>query len=121
MIDFISGLPDNVLGIEAKGEVSGEDYERVVIPAVEDRLERHEKVRLLYLLGAEFGGYSASAMWEDTKIGMSHLFSWERIAVVTDEDAYRRLVKGFGFLVPADVRVFELAELDLAKAWITET
>jgi hypothetical protein len=46
------------------------------------------------------------------------LFSWERIAVVTDDDAYRRMVKAVGFLMPAKVRVFELAALGEAKAWI---
>ncbi len=119
MIDLIPDLPDNVLGIEARGEVTGEDYEQVLIPAVERHLESNDKVRLLYLLGSEFDGYAMAAIWDDTKIGMEHLFSWERIAVVTDHDAYRRLVKGFGFLIPAKVKVFELAELDAAKVWIS--
>jgi SpoIIAA-like len=120
MIELLSGLPDGVLGIEAKGQVTGEDYERVLIPAVERELESRDKIRLLYVLGPGFDGYSAAAMWDDAKIGMSHPFSWERIAVVTDHDAYRRLVKGFGFLVPGEVRVFAVAELDAARAWIGE-
>ncbi len=120
MIVAIPDLPDGVLGFEASGEVTGEDYERVLIPAVEGALESHEKIRLLYLLGEGFEGYSAAAMWDDTKVGMEHLLSWERIAVVTDHDAYRRLVRGFGFLIPAQVRVFALDELDEARAWLGE-
>jgi SpoIIAA-like len=120
MIELMSWLPDGVVGLTAKGEISGEDYEQVVIPAVERALEAHDKVRLVYVLGAEFDGYSAAAMWDDTKVGMAHLFRWERIAVVTDDDAYRRLIKGFGFLIPADVRVFAVAELDDARDWIGE-
>jgi SpoIIAA-like len=118
MIELIPGLPDNVLGIEASGEVTGEDYEQVVIPAVHRHVEGGGKIRLLYLLGTEFDGFTAAAMWDDTKVGMGHPFSWERIAVVTDDDAYRRLVKTVGFLMPAKVRVFALAELEDAKAWI---
>jgi SpoIIAA-like len=120
VIEMIAGLPDGVLGIEAKGEVTAEDYEQVLIPAVERQLDQHDKVRLLYLLGSEFDGYSAAALWDDTKVGMEHLLSWERIAVVTDHDSYRRLVKGFGFLMPGKVRVFDVAELEVAKAWISE-
>ena len=120
MIELITDLPDDVLGIEARGEVTGEDYEQVLIPAVERQLERQAKIRLLYVLGSEFGGYSAAALWDDAKIGMEHPFSWERIAVVTDNDDYRRLVKGFGFMVPGKVRVFDLVELDAARAWISE-
>lgn len=118
MIELIPGLPDNVLGLEAKGEVTGEDYEQVVIPAVHRLREGGEKIRLLYVLGAEFEGFTAAAMWDDTKVGLEHPFSWERIAVVTDHDAYRRLFRGVGFLIPAKVRVFDLAALDEARSWI---
>jgi hypothetical protein len=121
MIELIPGLPDHVLGMEAKGEVTGEDYERVLIPALERQLEAGGKVRVLYVLGPEFSGYSAAAMWDDAKVGMAHPFSWERIAVVTDHDAYRRLVNGFGFLIPGEVRVFPVAALEDAKAWVGET
>jgi hypothetical protein len=117
MIELLSGLPDNVLGFEAKGEVTGDDYERVLVPAVEDRLTRNDKIRLVYVLGEDFSGYSAGAMWDDAKVGMHHLFSWERIALVTDHESYGRMTKGFGFLMPAKVRVFATAELDDAKTW----
>jgi len=118
MIELIEGLPGNALGLQAKGEVTGEDYERVVIPAVHQLREESEKIRLLYVLGDEFDGFTAAAMWDDTKVGLEHPFSWERIAVVTDQDSYRRLFRGVGFLIPAKVRVFDLAQLDEAKGWI---
>ena len=118
MIEEIPDLPDNVLGLEAKGEVRGEDYEQVIIPAVHRLLESKGKIRLLYVLGAEFDGFTAAALWDDARVGMEHPFTWERIAAVTDQDAYRRLFKAVGFLFPAKVRVFGLAELDDAKAWI---
>lgn len=120
MIELLTGLPDDVVGLEAKGEVTGEDYDQVLIPAVEEAHRSHDKIRLFYVLGDEFDGYSAAALWDDAKVGMSHYFSWDRMALVTDHDAYRRLVKGFGFMLPAKVRVFDLAQLEEAKAWIAE-
>ncbi len=119
MIERIDGLPDHVLGFEATGKVTGEDYERTLIPAVEAELERTEKLSLLYVLGADFDGYSAAAIWDDTKVGMRHLFDWERLAVVADDDTYRHMIKAFGFLVPAEVRVFSLSEREDAEAWIS--
>ncbi len=74
-----------------------------------------------YVLGDEFTGYSAGAMWDDAKVGMHHLFSWERIALVTDHDMYGRMTRGFGFLMPAQVKVFGTAELDAARAWVSES
>jgi len=35
MIEIISELPENVLGVRAKGRVTAGDYEQVLIPAVE--------------------------------------------------------------------------------------
>ena len=120
MIEPLTDLPDNVLGFDAKGEVTGADYEQVLVPAIEERLARHDKIRLVYVLGDEFDGYSAGAMWDDTKVGMQHLFSFERIALVTDHDIYGRVTKGFGFLMPAQVKVFGSSELPDAKAWASE-
>ncbi len=71
------------------------------------------------MLGDDFTSYGeiTPAMWkDDTKVRMSHLFSWRRIAMVRDHD-YRRMVQGFGFLIPAEVKVFPSAELDAAKEW----
>ncbi len=118
MIERTEGLGDGVLGFLAKGEVTRADYEDVLDPAIESALQKQDKLSLLYVLGDEFTGYEPAAMWEDTKVGMKHISAWERIAVVTDHDAYAHMVRGFGFLIPAEVRVFPTAELDDAKAWV---
>ena len=120
MIDRLTGLPDNVVGFSARGQVTAEDYEQHVVPAVEQALVRHDKVRLLYQLGGEFEGFDLGAMWEDAKVGLSHLAAWERIAVVTDVDWIRMATKAFGFAMPGEVRVFSNAELGAARNWLTE-
>lgn len=120
MITALEDLPEGVLGFEASGEVSGSDYEQVLVPAIERGLETNDKLRLIYVLGPDFEGYSAAALWDDTKVGMHHLFSFERIALVTDHETYRHMFKGFGFLIPGHVKTFDNAELDAAKAWIGE-
>lgn len=120
MLEIMPGLPDNVLGIKAIGEVDDDDYEDVLEPAIEDRLSRHEKIRFLYLLGPEFTGYESDAMWEDTKLGFKTFTKYERIAVVTDATWMRRSVKAFGWLMPGLVQVFDVSDLDAAREWITE-
>ncbi|MCB0874851.1 MAG: STAS/SEC14 domain-containing protein [Solirubrobacterales bacterium] len=118
MVELIDGMANGAVGFEAKGEVTAADYEKVIVPAVEAALAEHDKVNLLYVLGSRFEGYELAAMWDDTKVGMGHLFAWERIGLVTDHDAYRRMVQGFGFLIPAHVRVFPTTALEEAKAWV---
>jgi hypothetical protein len=113
----MEGLPDDVLGLEAVGKVTEEDYEQVLTPAVEAKIAAHGKVRCVYVLGEEFEGWTFGAMWQDAKLGGSELRKWERIAVVTDTDWIRHAVSGLGWMIPGDVRVFPVAELDAATAW----
>ena len=54
MVERIPGLPDTVLGFTAKGTVTANDYESVIIPAVEAVFSRQSKVRFLYHLGEDF-------------------------------------------------------------------
>jgi hypothetical protein len=118
MLELIPDLPDNVLGIRAKGKVTADDYQSVLVPAVESRLGQFRKLRLLYVLGDEFDEFTGSAAWEDAKIGMRHFTSFERIAVVTDVDWVARMVKAFGFVLPGEVRIFDNDDFDDARAWI---
>jgi len=120
MIKIISDLPNNVLGFESSGTVTGEDYETVLIPAVEAKLEEFPKIRLLYHLGPDFISYDLKAAWDDAKVGLSHLTSWEKIAVVTDTEWVSSGVKVFGFVIPGEVRVFGNDELSAAKEWVSE-
>ncbi len=118
MIRILEGLPDNVLGVEASGKVTDDDYETVLVPAVQERIDGGGKIRFLYVLGEEFDGWTMGAMWEDAKLGGSELRAWEKVAVVTDKDWLQHMVKAFGWMIPGDVRVFGLGELEDAKAWV---
>jgi hypothetical protein len=118
MIRLLTGLPEGVVGIEAVGHVEADDYATIVEPAVRAALERSDKVRLLYVLGDEFEGYSAAASWEDAKLGIGHWGAWEKIAIVTDRAWIRDALKAFGWMFPGEVRVFAAAEQPEAVVWI---
>ena len=119
MIELIEGLPAAVVGIEAVGNVTSEDYDDVA-PAVERALASHEKIRLLHVVGDRFTGHSASALLEDARLGLANLRSIERIAVVTDIGHFRALVKGAGWTLPGDLRLFANADRAEAEAWVSE-
>ena len=120
MVEPIPDLPDNVLGFRAIGRVTSEDYETVLIPAVEAKLAENKKVRLLYSLGEDFEGFEAGAMWNDAKVGLRHFTEWERIAMVTDVEWIRVSLKIFGFVMPGQVRIFNNGELNEAIEWLSE-
>ena len=120
MVEQIPDLPSNVLGVTAKGKVTADDYESVIIPAVEALFSREGKVRFLYHLGEAFSGFEAAAVWDDAKLGLKHLKGWERMAVISDIEWVRMGLKVFGLVIPGHVRVFHNSELEEAKRWVTE-
>jgi hypothetical protein len=120
MVEKIPDLPDNVLGFTAKGTVTANDYESVIIPEVEALFSRYRKVRFLYHLGEDFSGFEATAMWDDTKLGLKHLTGWERIAVVSDVEWIRGAIRIFRLAIPGHVRVFHNREFTEATRWISE-
>jgi hypothetical protein len=120
MFELIPEVPDNVVAVKAVGEIDDDDYEDVLVPEIEERLRRHDKIRLLLVLGPEFDGFDADAMWEDAKLGLKTFNSYERIAIVTDATWVRRSVKSFGWLMPGDVKVFPLAEREPAQEWVAD-
>lgn len=120
MLTAITDLPKGAIGFSAAGTVTDEDYKKILIPTVEEALKTGGKIRFLYVLGPDFKGYAAGAMWDDSAFGMRHYFDFERIACVTDNEIYATMAKGMSFLMPAMVRVFSMKDLDAAKAWLAE-
>jgi SpoIIAA-like len=119
VIALIEGLPDQVVGLEAVGKVTAEDY-GVVAAAVESVLSTHEHVRLIHVIGDRFTGHSASALLEDARLGLSNVRSIERIAVVTDLQRVGALVKGAGWSLPGELKLFSTGERAEAESWISE-
>lgn len=116
MIRVIEDMPPGTIGFEAGGKVTDEDYETVLVPAVQAALEAGE-VRLLYVLpdGVQ---YSPGAMWADTKLWAGNLKGWKRVAIVSDADWLEHAIKAFGWMMPGKVRVFDDDDVRDAKAWL---
>jgi len=120
MIELLKGFPDNVVAISCKGQVTRQDYDTVLVPAVERTLQAHDKVRLLYEAGPEFEGFDAGAMWEDLKVGVEHFSRWERVAVITDIEWIGLAMRLFSFLLPGAMRIYPTKDAAKARLWITQ-
>ena len=118
MIEALKGFPDGVAAFAAKGRVTRQDYETVLIPALEQAFRAPGKLRCYYELGPDFAGMDAGAMWEDFKVGVEHLSRWERVALVTDVDWIRHGMNLFRFLVPGGMRVFPTSQTAEARRWV---
>ncbi|MBX3430545.1 MAG: STAS/SEC14 domain-containing protein [Hyphomonadaceae bacterium] len=118
MIEILRDFPANVIAFQGSGHVTRRDYDDVLVPAVENALKRHDKIRLFYKIGPDFTGIEAGAVWEDFSVGVAHFTAWERIAIVTDVAWIANTMRAFSFLIPAAAKVFPLSEEAAARSWI---
>lgn len=116
----LEGLPRDVVGIDIRGLITSQDYSGMLVPLIERRAKGHDKLKMICVLGTWFDGYSPGAMWDDLRFGFSHLTTFSKLALVTDQEWIRHSAKLFGMLMPTEVMVFDLADLEEAKAWISE-
>ena len=70
MFTLIEDLPQDVVGVEADGKVTAEDYERVLVPAVDAAKVKAGDggVRLLYVLGHELPELDRAREWVTSKL-----------------------------------------------------
>lgn len=115
---ILDGFPPDVVAIEARGEITGEDYEKTLIPLLESKIAIQGRFRMLYILGEEFTGFTMAAMWDDARFGLTHLSQCKRVALVTDVPWLQTASRFFAPLMPCPFHVFELAARQEAERWI---
>ncbi|MGE3512160.1 MAG: STAS/SEC14 domain-containing protein [Vicinamibacterales bacterium] len=119
MLETINDLPAGIVGLRAKGTIAREDYDRVVLPLLEDARRQGQRIRLLYQLGPEFDGFTPGGAWEDLRVGFRYLRLFERCAVVTDIPWVRTATRGMTALMPCPVQVFRNQAFQEAVEWLT--
>ena len=117
-ITEMEGFPRDVIALSFSGLITSKDYTDSLIPLIDAAAKEHDKLKLLCVLDQYFDGYSAGAMWDDMRFGFSHLTTFSKLALVTDIDWIRKSAKLFGSLMPTEVMVFDVDDLDDAKNWI---
>ena len=120
MIQLIDNLPAGTLGFSCSGQISGEEMQRLVLPAVEAALLEHERIKALIVLESGFEGLSLEAAWDDTNLGLRHWDGFERLAVATDLGWVRQATRALALLLPYPVQLFPGGDLTAARRWLGE-
>jgi hypothetical protein len=120
MFKFMTGLPPDVLAIEASGTITHEDYRGTLIPKAEAMMA-DGPINMLYVLGSDFTGFELEALWDDSVFGLRNWHDFSSIAVVTDYAWLGTTINMFKPLFHGEVRLFSCADLPAAKNWIGGT
>lgn len=98
------------------GKIVKEDYDAFVA-ALERTGQQHGRIRMLIVMH-DFHGWTAGALWEDTKFAARHFNDIERLALVGETKWQHGLAVLCRPFTAATLRYFDRASLDEARAWL---
>jgi hypothetical protein len=119
MIDVLQDMPDGVTGIRVSGRLSADDL-RQFGPAME-KLVNDDEIRIVEVIASDYEGFGPGGLVEDLKVGFGSMFrhhsAFKRIAVVTDKEWVVHTLHALAWMVPGELAVFGLDELERARQW----
>jgi SpoIIAA-like len=119
MIETLPDMPAGVTGIRVSGRLRGDEL-REFKPAME-KLAKDGEIRIVEVIGSDYEGFGPGGLVEDLKVGFGALFhhhsAFKRIAVVTDKDWVAHTLHALTWMVPGELALFGLDELERAKEW----
>ena len=107
-----------VLAVNVSGKLAAADYEHFV-PEFERLLRLHGKLRVLFDMTG-FHGWTAGALWEDTKFALQHFSEMERLGVVGEKKWHEGMATFCKPFTRATVKYFDHADAAAARAWMDE-
>ncbi|MCK7556627.1 STAS/SEC14 domain-containing protein [Chitinophaga sedimenti] len=119
MITQLSNVPSNIVAFRASGEVTKDDFETDVLPAVHELVKRTGKLNYLMIIDTDLKNFTGGAWAQDMLLGIKQLTKWHRAAILTDSDNINTFTDAFSYLVPGEFKGFKKDELDAAVAWVS--
>ncbi|MGA9343283.1 MAG: STAS/SEC14 domain-containing protein [Rhodanobacteraceae bacterium] len=108
----------NILEITLDGAMDGAAFDQVAA-TIERMIAEHGKIRILEVV-RNIGAIEPAALWRDLKFSPAHLKDFSHAAIVTDKKWIEWMTALVSPFIPAEVRFFEMAQLDEARAWLRD-
>lgn len=118
MIEEMHDMPAGVSGIRISGRVTADDFEQFK-PTL-DRMLDSDEIRFVEVIGPDYEGFGPGGLLADFKQGLNtlrHIRAFKRTAVVSDKDWVAHTMHALGWMIPGEVAVFGMDQLEDAKQW----
>ena len=119
MIEVLPDMPDGVTGFRVSGRLSGDDL-RNFKPSIQT-LQQAGEVRIVEVIAPTYEGFGPGGLVEDLKLGLGAVVknhsAFKRIAVVTDKERIVHTLHALAWMVPGEIALFGLDDLEQAKEW----
>jgi hypothetical protein len=123
LIEPITDMPAGAIGFRVTGELSDADYGEVLAPALREAAAAGD-VRLLLAADKGFDLGTLKSRFEelrgDPELNLGHSKDWRRVAIAADANfIYRAAFPALSQVIPVEVKLFGVDDVDKAKAWVT--
>jgi SpoIIAA-like len=119
MIEILKDMPKGVVGFRVSGRLLGDDL-REFKPTMEEMLKTGE-IRIVEVIASDYEGFGPGGLIEDLKLGfgslLRHHSAFKRIAVVSDKEWVAHTLHALAWMVPGELGLFTVDELEQAKDW----
>jgi hypothetical protein len=79
------------------------------------------EIRIVEVIASDYEGFGPGELVEDLKLGFGalvrHHSAFKRIAIVSDKEWVARTLHALAWMVPGELALFGLDELERAKEW----
>lgn len=103
--------------IVVDGKISDEEMNSAIEKMKAD-LDKGGKLKLLEDIRA-FEGMEPAAFFKDPRFGISMMKGVSHVALVTDAQWLKMVAETFSFVSPTQIKVFDRARIDEARAWLS--
>ena len=118
MIEELQDMPTGVSGIRVSGRITAEDFHR--FRPTMDRMLDSDDIRFVEVIGPDYEGFGHGGLLADIKQGFSNvkrIRSFTRSAIVTDKEWIAHAIHALAWMIPGEIALFGLDELEAAKQW----
>ncbi|MBN2473425.1 MAG: STAS/SEC14 domain-containing protein [Pirellulales bacterium] len=105
-----------VLEVSVTGKLTKEFYTSFV-PTVDQQIAEHGKIRVLFVMH-DFHGWTAGALWEDSKFDFRHWRDIQRLAIVGETQWQHGMAVFCKPFTMAKIRYFDHTQIDDARTWL---
>jgi SpoIIAA-like len=123
MMELLPDMPAGVIGIRVSGRLRGDEL-REFKPVIDEALQAGPQtggVRIVEVIASDYVGFGPGGLLEDVKLGLGtvlpHYSAFKRIAVVSDKEWVVHVLHALAWMVPGELAVFGLDELERATQW----
>lgn len=120
MLEPMPESDTDVLAFRARGVLTDDDYQSVLMPRLQEALESTEQIRVLLVMDETFRGWNARAAWRNSCLDLRHRRDFAKVAIVGAPTWEQWCARLANLLIVGEIKTFARDELATASTWLRD-